>query len=76
MIVNNFKSVILNKDCSKTNDHLEIEPMEFESIKSNKKTNDIGGKVKVKVKEKDVVISKVKISGTYGIFPTIFLFLS
>ena len=74
MIVNNFKSVILNKDCSKTNDHLEIEPMEFESIKSNKKTHDVGGKLKVK--EKDVVISKVKISGTYGIFPTIFLFLS
>ena len=74
MIVNNFKSVILNKDCSKTNDHLEIEPMEFESIKSNKKTHDFGGKLKVK--EKDVVISKVKISGTYGIFPTIFLFLS
>ena len=73
MIVNNSKLVTSNKDCSKTIGYSEIEPMEFESIKSNKKTHDFGGKLKVK--EKDVVISKVKLSGTYGIFPTIFSLL-
>ena len=44
--------------------------MEFESIKSNKKANDVVEKLEVN--EKDVVISKVKIFETYGIFPTDF----
>ena len=29
MIVNNLKSVTLNKHCSKTNEYSEIEPMDF-----------------------------------------------
>ena len=41
MIVGNLRSVTLNRDCSKTNENSEIEPVELESIKSNKKMNDV-----------------------------------
>ena len=44
--------------------------MELESIKSNNKINDVVEKLKVR--ENDAVISKVKLSDTTGIFPTAF----
>ena len=57
-----------SNDYSKTIDNLEIEPMDLESIMSDKRTNAIVEKLDVK--EKNVVISKIKLSDTYGIFPT------
>ena len=57
-------------DCSKNIDLLEIEPMDLELIKSDKTTNDVV--VKLHVKEKEVVILKIKLSDIYGIFPTDF----
>ena len=59
-----------SNDCSKYIDNLEIESMEFESIKSNKKINAVVEKLEVK--EKDVVIPKVELSDIYGTFPTDF----
>ena len=63
-----------SNDCSKTIDHLKIEPMDLELIKSDKTTNAVV--VKLGVKGKDVVTSKIKYSNTNGIFPTDVLFLS
>ena len=63
-----------SNDCSKTIDHLKIEPMDLELIKSDKTTNAVV--VKLGVKENDIVTSKIKYSNTYGIFPTDVLFLS